>query len=205
MPVKVFIVDDHYMVIEGLKTMLEDESGVVWMGHAMNGSSCMAFLAGHQPDIILMDIHLPDMSGIDLCKQVKHKYPGVFVIGLSTFNQYSFIQKMIEHGASGYVLKNATKAELLEAFEVVMKGKQYLSDDAGRLMQKPEDDGGPVLTRREVEVLGLIAEGMTNQEIAEKLFVSSTTVITHRKNLMAKFGAKNTAILIKMAVQKKLI
>lgn len=205
MAIKLFIVDDHYMVIEGLKTMLEDEPGVVWMGQAMNASSCMAFLAGQQPDIILMDIHLPDLSGIDLCREVKRKYPGVFVIGLSTFNQYSFIRKMIEHGASGYVLKNATKAELMEAFEVVMKGKQYLSDDAGRLMHKPEDDGSPVLTRREVEVLGLIAEGMTNQEIAEKLFVSSTTVITHRKNLMTKLGAKNTAILIKIAVQKKLI
>jgi DNA-binding NarL/FixJ family response regulator len=202
MMTKLFIVDDHHMVIEGLHSMLREESSIEWMGHATNAVSCMAFLASQQPDIILMDIHLQDSSGIDLCKDVKALYPSIFVIGLSTFNQYSFIQKMMENGASGYLLKNATRGELMEAFKTVLKGKQYLSHDAGRMLNKNE---GPMLTRREREVLVLIAEGMTNQEIADKLFVSSTTVITHRKNLLFKFNTKNTATLIKAAAQMKLI
>ncbi|MDF2380888.1 response regulator transcription factor [Nostoc ellipsosporum NOK] len=202
MAIRVFVVDDHYMVVEGLRTMLGDAEGIEWLGQAMNVESCRAFLSRQQPDIILMDIQLPDGNGIDLCREVKGKYPGVFVIALTTFNQYGFIQKMMETGASGYLLKNASKDELLEAFRVVMKGKQYLSREAGRLLQKQEDDGGPVLTRREIQVLQLIAEGMTNQEIADKIFVSLNTAITHRKNLLAKFQAKNTATLIRMAAQQ---
>lgn len=204
MALKVFIVDDHYMVIEGIRSMLQPEQHIDWAGHATTGTSCMAYLAQQQPDIILMDIHLPDINGIDLCKAVKEKYPAVFIIGLSTFNEFTFIQKMIEHGASGYVLKNASRQELLDAFQAVVKGKQYLSHEVARMLHKPAEDG-LLLTRRELEVLGLIAEGMTNPEIAARLFVSSTTVNTHRKNLLAKFNAKNTAALIKAAAQKGLI
>nr|MBP6687599.1 response regulator transcription factor [Lacibacter sp.] len=122
MKTSVFITDDHYMVIEGIRSLLQNESSIEWVGHASTAASCLGFLQQQLPDIILMDISLPDMSGIDLCKQVKEKYPSVFVIGLSTFNQQSFIQKMMDHGASGYVLKNATKDELMEAIEVVAKG-----------------------------------------------------------------------------------
>lgn len=202
---KIFIVDDHYMVIEGIRAMLQQEQGIEWAGQAMNGASCLAYLAKQLPDIILMDIHLPDINGVELCRQVKALYPSVFVIGLSTFNQYTFIQKMMENGASGYVLKNASREELLEAFGEVMKGRAYLSLDVSRELHKPAEDDTPVLTRRELEVLRLIAEGLTNQEIADKLFVSSTTVNTHRKNLLAKFKAKNTATLIGMAVRGKVI
>ncbi len=205
MKIKVFITDDHYMVIEGIRSLLQNEKGIEWMGHATNASSCLAFLLQQQPDVILMDINLPDKSGIDLCKEVIDKYPGIYVIGLSTFNQQSFIQKMMDNGASGYVLKNATQQELMEGIETVMKGKQYLSHEAAQSLRKNGGDAVPVLTRREKEVLELIAEGMTNNEIAQKLFVSSTTVDTHRKNLLAKFDAKNVASLVKMAVQMQFI
>ena len=94
MPTKVFIVDDHYMVIEGIRSILQNEKSIEWTGHAMNAESCLAFLQRNQPDIILMDINLPDKSGIELCKEVKEKYPSVFIIGLSTFNQKSFIEKI---------------------------------------------------------------------------------------------------------------
>jgi len=204
MPIRVFIVDDHYMVIEGIRSLLQDEKNIEWTGHASNASSCLAFLHQQQPDIILMDINLPDRNGIELCKEVKEKYPSVFVIGLSTFNQQSFIQKMMENGASGYVLKNATQEELMEAIITVSAGKTYLSFEAGVALQKQKDNA-IVLTRREKEVLELIAAGMTNNEIATKLFVSSTTVDTHRKNLLLKFAVKNTASLIKMAVQMQMI
>jgi DNA-binding NarL/FixJ family response regulator len=203
--IKVFITDDHYMVIEGIRSLLQNEREVDWMGHASNADSCMAFLQQQQPDIILMDISMPGKSGIDLCKEVKEKYPAVFVIGLSTFNQQSFIHKMMENGASGYVLKNATQQELMEAITIVSKGKTYLSDEAASALKKNETSEIPVITRREKEVLGLIAEGMTNVEIAEKLFISSATVDTHRKNLLVKFQTKNTASLIKTAVQMQLI
>lgn len=205
MATKVFIVDDHYMVIEGIRSLLHQENNIEWFGHATNAASCLAFLEQQLPDVILMDINLPDKSGIDLCKEVREKYPSVFIIGLSTFNQQSFIQKMMDHGASGYVLKNATRDELMEAIEAAAKGKTYLSDEASKTLHKSSVDGVPVLTRREKEVLLLIADGLTNLEVAEKLFISSATVDTHRKNLLAKFDARNTASLVKMAMQFQLI
>ncbi|HRG81847.1 MAG TPA: response regulator transcription factor [Chitinophagaceae bacterium] len=204
MTTRIFIVDDHYMVIEGIRSLLQNEKGIEWLGHAMNAGSCMAFLQQELPDVILMDINLPDKSGIDLCAEVKKKYPGVFIIGLSTFNQLSFIQRMMDNGASGYLLKNATQEEILTGISTVMKGKLYLSAEAATSLQQSRQDI-PVLTRREKEVLELIASGMTNNEIAAKLFVSVATVDTHRKNLLAKFDARNIAMLIKTAVQLQLI
>lgn len=206
MTTKIFIVDDHYMVVEGIRSLLQNETGLEWLGHAMNAASCMAFLQQKQlPDVILMDINLPDKSGIELCKEVKEKYPGIFIIGLSTFNQQSFIQKMMENGASGYILKNATLEELVEAIETVVKGKTFLSNETAATLRKPDNIAVPVITSREKEVLKLVAEGMTNNEIAQQLFISPTTVETHRKSLLNKFAAKNTASLIRMAAQMQLV
>jgi len=205
MATKVFIVDDHYMVIEGIRSLLQNEKDIEWVGHASNAASCLAFLQKQQPDVILMDINLPDKSGIDLCKEVIGKYPSVFIVGLSTFNQQSFIQKMMDNGASGYVLKNATQEELMEAVQSVMKGKTYLSEEASQVLRKNADADIPVLTLREKVVLELIADGLTNNEIAQKLFISVATVDTHRKNLLAKFEAKNIASLIKAAMQMQML
>ena len=193
------------MVIEGIRSLLQNEREIEWMGHATNADSCLAFLKHQQPDVILMDINLPDKSGIDLCKEVVELYPAVFIIGLSTFSQQSFIQKMMDNGASGYVLKNATQEELMEGITTVAKGKKYLSNEAAKSLQKSLQNGMPVLTRREKEVLELIADGLTNIEIGQKLFISTTTVDSHRKNLLAKFEAKNIASLIKTAMQLQLI
>ncbi len=204
MATKVFIVDDHYMVIEGIRSLLQHEKAIEWMGHATNAASCLSFLQHQLPDVILMDISMPDKSGIDLCREVREKYPSVFIVGLSTFNQQSFIQRMLDNGASGYVLKNATQDELMEAIELVAKGKTYLSDEVAQVLRK-QDDADIVLTRREKEVLELIAGGMTNNEIGEKLFISPSTVDTHRKNLLAKFEAKNTASLIHIASRMQFI
>lgn len=203
--IKVFIVDDHYMVIEGMRSLLQQDKTIEWMGHAMHAASCLAFLQQQQPDVILMDINLPDVSGIDLCKEVKQKYQRVHVIALSSFNQLSFIQKMLESGASGYLLKNATQEEIVDALTTVISGRKYLSDDVAQVVKTSASSKIPVLTRREQEVLSLIAEGLTNHEIAEKIFVSTSTVDTHRKNLLAKFEVKNTAILIRLAVRHGLL
>jgi DNA-binding NarL/FixJ family response regulator len=206
MGIKLFIVDDHYMVIEGIHSLLQNESNIEWMGHAGNAASCLSFLQHEKPDVILMDINLPDKNGIDLCKEVKEKYPAMYILGLSTFNQQSFIEKMIASGASGYLLKNATQQELMEGIETVVKGKQYLSFDAAVAVRKVDNESEvPIITRREKEVVELIAEGLTNNEIAERLFISSSTVDTHRKNLLAKFGARNTASLVKIVMQFNLL
>lgn len=205
MTIKVFITDDHYMVIEGIRSLLQNEKNIEWLGHASNADSCLAFLHIQLPDVILMDINMPGKSGIELCKVVKEKYPSVFVIGLSTFNQQSFIQKMMDNGASGYVLKNATQEELIEAIQAVGIGKTYLCDDAATSLRKYAESEIPVITRREKEVLDLIANGLTNGEIAQKLFISTTTVDSHRKNLLAKFDTKNTALLIHTATKLHLI
>ncbi|HEU4470122.1 MAG TPA: response regulator transcription factor [Flavisolibacter sp.] len=200
-----FIVDDHHMVIEGIHSLLSRENRLEWLGHATTAESCLAFLKIRQPDVILMDISLPDCSGIELCKEVKNSYPSVFIIGLSTFNQQSFISKMMENGASGYVLKNATREELLLAIDTVLKGKTFLSHEAAMAVTKKQVEGIPILTRREKEVLELIADGLTTQEIADRLFVSATTVETHRKNLLLKFEVRNVASLVKNAMKLQLI
>ena len=126
------------MVIEGIRSLLQNEKDIELTGHAMNAASCLAFLKQQLPDVILMDINLPDQSGIELCKEVRLIYPSIFVIGLSTFNQQSFIQKMMDNGASGYVLKNATQKELMEAITTVAKGKSFLSDEASQALRKDE-------------------------------------------------------------------
>jgi DNA-binding NarL/FixJ family response regulator len=198
---KVFITDDHYMVVEGIRSMLILEKNIEWMGHAMNASSCMAFLRQQQPDVLLLDINLPDKSGIDLCKEIKEKYPDIQILGLSSFNQQSYIQKMIQNGASGYVLKNASGEEIIKAIESAMRGDTFLSSEARVTMRENKDAEIPVITRREKEVLKLIAEGLTNKEMAEKLFISTTTVDTHRNSLLSKFNVKNTANLISLAAQ----
>lgn len=118
---KLFIVNAHYMVTEGIRSLLKDETGIEWMGHASNAASCLAFLQQQLPDVILMDINLRDMSGIGLCKAVKEKYPSVIVIGLISFNQSSQAEKRINNGVSGYVLKNATREELMQVIHTVLK------------------------------------------------------------------------------------
>jgi len=204
--IRVFIVDDHPMVQEGMRSLLSNEKGIELCGYAMTAQSCLGFFVNNTADVILMDINLPDMSGIDLCAAVKKNYPGIMVLGLSTFSQGSYINKMIENGASGYVLKNADKEELLEAIREVNKGKIYLSFEAAQAMRKEISvERIPLLTRREKEILSLIAEGFTNPEIAQKLFISPSTVDSHRKHLLAKMSMKNTASLIKFAVENKLI
>jgi len=139
---------------------------------------------------------------------MKDKYPGIFILGLSTFNQGLYIKKMMENDASGYILKNSSKEELIKAIHTVNEGGIYFSGEAGEALQayqKYSKNEMPVLSNREKEILSLISEGYTNPQIAEKIFLSQFTVDSHRKNLLAKLNVKNTATLIKFAVEHKLI
>lgn len=204
--IKVFIVEDHQMVIEGIKSLLEGESDIEWMGSAKLPGDLMLTLQHRQPDVLLMDINLPQKSGIELCKEVTAKYPAVNVIALSISNQPSVINRMLENGASGYLLKDAGKTEIITALHQVVKGNSYLSFSvADALKSDTRANAMPMLTRREKEVLELIADGLTNAEIADKLFLTVTTVDSHRKNMLTKFNVKNTAALVKLAVVNQLI
>jgi DNA-binding NarL/FixJ family response regulator len=206
--IRVFIVDDHPVVIEGIQSLLKNEKGIEWAGHAMNAQSCLGFFVNNTAHVVLMDISLPDTSGVELCAIMKEKYPGIMILGLSTFNQGLYIKKMMENGASGYILKNAAKDELLKAIHAAHDGSIYFSGEVGQALkeyQRSSKTEMPVLSRREKEILVLIAEGYTSPQMAEKLFVSPHTVDTHRKNLLMKLDVKNTATLIRFAVEHKLI
>jgi DNA-binding NarL/FixJ family response regulator len=206
--INVFIVDDHPVVIEGIHSLLQNEKDIAWMGQAMNAQSCLGFFVNNTADVVLMDINMPGMDGVELCAVMKEKYPGIMILGLSTFNQGLYIKKMVEHGASGYILKNSSKEELIKAIHAVHEGHIYFSGEVGIALQEYQKSSLrelPVLTAREKEVLALIAEGYTNPQIAEKIFLSPFTVDSHRKNLLAKLGVKNTACLIRLAVEQKLI
>lgn len=205
--IRVFIVDDHPVVAEGIRSLLSTEQTICWQGHALNAADCVERLKAIPVDVLLLDINLPDKNGVDLCKEVRVNFPGVKVLALSTLNQPSFINKIMNNGGSGYVLKNADKAELMEAIRTVAAGDDYLSEEASRLVKAAlhERDGVPYLTRREKEILGLLATGLTTPEIAEKLFVSPWTVDGHRKSIMTKLNVKNTASLIKYAYENGLL
>ena len=206
--IRVFIVDDHPVVIEGIHSLLQNEKSIEWAGQAMNAASCLGFFVNNTADVVLMDISMPGMDGVELCAVMKEKYPGIFILGLSTFNQGLYIKKMMENGASGYILKNSSKEELLKAIHTVNDGGIFFSGEAGEALmeyQKSSKTQLPELSPREKEILGLIAEGYTNPQIAEKIFLSPFTVDSHRKNLLAKFGVKNTASLIKTAAQLQLL
>jgi DNA-binding NarL/FixJ family response regulator len=206
--IRVFIVDDHPVVIEGIHSLLQNEKDMVWVGQAMNAPSCLGFFVNSMADVVLMDISMPGMDGVELCAVMKEKYPGIFILGLSTFNQGLYIKKMMENGASGYILKNSSKEELVEAIHAVHEGGIYFSGEVGQALEeykKSSKSELPLLTPREKEVLELIAEGYTNPQIAEKIFLSQFTIDSHRKNLLAKLNVKNTASLIRLAVERKLI
>ena len=206
--IRVFIVDDHPVVIEGIHSLLTNEKDIAWVGQAMNAASCLGFFVNNTADVILMDISMPGMDGVELCAVMKNKYPGIFILGLSTFNQGIYIKKMMENGASGYILKNSSREELIKAIHTVHDGGIYFSGEVGQALaeyQKSSKTELPVLTPREKEILELIAEGFTNPQIAEKIFLSQFTVDSHRKNLLAKLNVKNTASLIRLAVENKLI
>jgi two-component system nitrate/nitrite response regulator NarL len=200
---KVLVVDDHPMVLEGMRGMLAEIQFAEVGGLAQNAFHAMERIKECTPDIVITDINMPEITGIELTGKIMKEYPKVKVIAMSTFNERSYISQMIQAGASGYLLKSASKEEIEQALLTVSSGKLYMSlevEVSGEDLKKV-----PVLTSREREVLILIAEGHTNPQIAEKLFVSPHTVDSHRKNLLTKFEVNNTAGLIKWAAKNGLI
>lgn len=204
--IKVLVADDHPMVLEGMRSMLAEIEFVMVVGLAKNAYQAMELIKAHMPDIVITDINMPEISGIELTAKIRKEHPRIKVIAMSTFNERSYISQMVQQGASGYLLKSASKEEIEEAILTVNAGKLYMSLDLDLSKQEQQEMKKiPVLTSREKEVLTLIAEGLTNAQIAEKLFVSPYTVDSHRKNLLTKFEVNNTAGLIKLAVRNGLV
>lgn len=210
--VKLFIIDDHPVVITGIKQAVANHSAITLAGYAMNSEEAIIWLAENQADVILLDINLPGRDGIEICKIIKKQYPDIKIIGLTTFSQVSFITEMLNNGASGYLFKNCSEQELTDAILAVQAGKRYLSEEVNeKLISKATKQATakagfvPKLTRREKEVLELILEECTSQEIAERLFLSVSTVETHRVKLCAKLGAKNVVGLVKNAIKFGLV
>lgn len=205
--IKVFIVDDHNLVIQGIASLLENDPEIDVIGSANTGQQCLDFFKNNTADLVLLDINLPDISGLDLCKILKAKYPTFKIIALSTFNQSTYINKMMAYGADGYLLKNVGKSELSEAIRNVVGGQKVLSEEVAKIVKisKERLEALPILTKRETEVLKLVAEGLTNQQIGEKLFISIDTVDSHRKNLHTKLGVNNTALLVRFALENGMI
>ena len=205
--INVFIVEDHTMVIEGIQVLLQNEKDITVIGTANTASGCLDYFTHHKADVILMDINLPDMNGVDLCKIIKTTYKEIMVLALSTINQGIYMNKMMENGASGYLLKNLTGKELIDAIKTVNKGGVYFSFEAGRIYKNTLEKNShlPVLTKREKEIVKLVAEGLTNPEISKRLFISVDTVDSHRKNLYTKLNVNNTASLIRYAIENGII
>lgn len=205
--IRTFLIDDHPMVLAGIKALLSDSTLVEIIGVANDGNTALDAIKNTEVEVVLTDVNLGDLNGIELCGMLKKIKPGLKILGLSTFKERSYITRMLEAGASGYLLKNANKEELEEGIITAWRGRVYLSAEVTEVMTSPaaKNTPTPLLTSREKEVLTLIAEGMTNQEIAGQLFVSPLTVDSHRKNLLAKFEVKNTAAMVKMALEYKLL
>jgi DNA-binding NarL/FixJ family response regulator len=208
MSVRVFIVDDHPVVVAGLKTLLSNLDNIAVAGAVSNAFEAIPFLKENPVDVILLDINLPDISGIELCKKITREFPGIKVVGISTFSDRSYISHMIGNGASGYLLKSASAEEIADAIDTVLRGKMYLSVSMEHVLHpvaSKRADDLPALTKREKEILTHIAQGLTNNQIAEKLFISPLTVDSHRKNLLTKLDVNNTAALVRFAMEHGLI
>jgi two-component system, NarL family, nitrate/nitrite response regulator NarL len=204
--IKILIVDDHPMVLEGMKSMLAQISFVELMGVAANAYDAVHLLKTSAPHIVITDINMPEISGIELALKIKNEFPQVKIIAMSTFKERSYISQMIQNGASGYLVKSASKEEIEEAILSVYEGKLYMSLDISlTASDKQEMQNIPILSTREKEVLQLIADGLTNPQIAAQLFLSMHTVDSHRKNILTKFAVNNTASLIKLAAKYNMV
>jgi DNA-binding NarL/FixJ family response regulator len=201
--IRVAIVDDHQIVIDGLeKNIVEAEDArLVWKAYSCAG--CLKMLANEQPEVLMLDVGLPDGSGMDLCPQIKTKYPAVNILILTSYAEYAVISHLLNNGASGYILKNATSEEILEGVRTIASGKRYLCEDTDRILKK-EQDRHIILTRQERELLKLLAEGFSSREIAGKMNLGYETVRSYRRNLQTKLGVHTTVELTRIAIDWKL-
>ncbi len=201
---RILIVDDHPLLADGLKSLLTEYRLSEAPATASSAAECRRALRSGSFDLVLLDINLPDASGIDLCREIHDEYPGTRILAITSFSEFSCVNRMMTNGASGYVLKNAMPEEIIKGIETVMSGEIFLCHEVDILMNN-KTEKHIFLTRRESDLLKLITEGFTNQEIAEKLFLGNETIKSYRKNLLFKLNVKNTAALVRYAIEQKLV
>ena len=216
--IKIMLVDDHQIVRDGIKSLLESLDNVQIIGETSSAPELLLLLENYKPDIVITDISMPEMSGIELTKIINTdpKYIGINVLILSMYTSEDFIFNAIKAGAKGYLPKNISRKELFEAIHTIYKGEEYFSEQISNIIlksyikkakseDKPEDKKEAALSVRETEILKMVAEGMSNPEIAEKLFISIRTVESHKNHIVQKLELKSTMDLIKFAIKNKIV
>ena len=213
--IRIILTEDHQILRDGIKALIASEN-IEIIGEATTGAELWTLLDTLLPDIILMDISLPDTTGIELTAQLKQKFPAIKVLILSMFMDESFIKQSIKAGVNGYLHKNTTREEILAAIHSIYNGRDFFSENISKIILKSYiesakynryDDANPheLLSKREIEILKMFAEGFINKEIADKLFISVRTVESHKNHIMQKLNLKTQVELVKSAIKHKLI
>lgn len=214
---RIIITDDHQLILDGLRSIITGESDLQLLAEANNGQQALSLCESLQPDLVLMDIDMPVMNGLEATTQIKKKFPSVRVMVLTMHDEAALVKRIMEIGADGYMLKNADQEELLSAIRKVAGGEKHYSEKVLNALKEGKTDSSQfslrptdavllsTLTEREVEILRLLAEGLSNKEIGDKIFISHRTVDTHRTNLMKKLDVHNVAGLIRFAIRNGLI
>ena len=211
MKIKTILVDDHTLFRKGMQFLLDSYDDIEIVAQASNGKELLDILSEKQADVVLIDIEMPVMNGIEATQKAMELYPDLKMISLSMYGEEEYYYKMINVGAKGFILKNSDIDEVTRAIRTVMNGSTYFSSEVLYNVVKSitevseKKENLPQLSERELEILGLICKGLSNEEIAEILFISKRTVEKHRANLLSKTGCKNTANLVMFAIDNKLI
>jgi DNA-binding NarL/FixJ family response regulator len=211
---RILIADDHSLIREGVKTLITRNKNITIVGEAANGNQAVELYEKLSPDLVILDISMPQKNGMEAAQEILAADEHANIVMLSMYDDEDYISKCIELGVKGYVIKNESGNELEYAIQAVLSGKTYFSQQAHevifkkytqRISKKKETSAMVSVTKREIEIIKLIAEGLTSQEMANKLFISPRTVETHRSNLMKKMGVKNSIELVRKAQQAELI
>ena len=211
--IKIGLLDDHPLIITGVGGMFQDDPDIRLCWAISQPNDLLQRLLEMPVDLLLLDINLTQADGLIVCKQLHQQYPALYILMLTSYEETTLVKAALRNGASGYLLKNAPYSEMADAIQIIYRGERYLTQRIRDLLLE-EGLGHPTsqatgytpqLTRRELEVLRLIVQELTSQEMADKLFVSSKTIETHRMNLIQKMGVKNTAGLVRVAMEKGLV
>lgn len=200
--IRLAIAEDHQSLIDGIKVFLEYEDDIVVVGEANDGERLLEIVRSKKPDVVLTDIRMPKMDGITATRYIKKEFPSCRVIAFSMFEQDEAMTQMQEAGASGYIMKNSSLKVVLAAIRAVMNGETYFDSSLKKSDHKKNDNDIP-LSKREMEIVKLIGEGKTSQEIADLLFIGKTTVDTHRKNILKKLSLQGKSELLRYSMEKK--
>jgi len=208
--IQLVIADDHPIIINGVAALLKQDDEINLVKEVYDGLQLLEFLKENKVDVVLLDINMPEINGVDACRLIKNQHPDTRVLAFSQYNEKRFVKRLLKSGANGYLLKNSPASELIAAIKMVHQGGMYLSKELPNIFyenksQTQTDSLFPDISQRELDVLKLICEELNTQEIADRLFISKHTVETHRANLLLKVGVKNTAGLVKWAVENEFV